>query len=50
MSDRDGHCGSCGGGVEDDGSSTTECAAGRYGTDEDGTCGDCGGCLCDGAC
>ena len=43
-------CQDCGGRVDFDGDSLTECAAGRYGTDDDGCCSTCGGCLCDGAC
>ena len=42
------NCDSCNGPVEDDGTSLTECAAGRYATE--GACDDCGGCICDGAC
>ena len=43
-------CVDCGGGLDHDGDSTTESAAGRYGTDNDQCCTTCGGCLCDGAC
>lgn len=48
MPERD--CADCGGGLDEDGTSTTDCAAGRFGTDEDGCCSTCGGCYCDGAC
>jgi len=43
-------CPTCSGPLDADGGSTTECAAGRFGTDDDGCCEDCGGCYCDGAC
>lgn len=43
-------CEDCSGDLDEDGTSTTECAAGRYGTDDDNCCSTCGGCLCDGAC
>lgn len=43
-------CEDCSGGLDEDGTSTTECTAGRYGTDDENCCSTCGGCLCDGAC